>query len=107
MDILGSVSLVGKTEIDSNHYYDCLDEEEIFNNLGSGEGDNCKNNPFELYKRSRTAVVRRETFLDVICDSLAKYKYVGPNQRADLMLACRYLKSLIFSSNQMIQESKF
>lgn len=90
-NILGS-------ESDGNHYYNCFDGNEIFNQ-GSREGDNSNNIPFELYKRSRTAIVRREFFLDVICDSLAKYKYVGPNQRADLILACRYLKRLIFTTN--------
>ncbi|CAI0397945.1 unnamed protein product [Linum tenue] len=45
--------------------------------------------PFELYKRRTTLFVRRGTFLDVVCDALAEYKYVGPNQRADLVLACR------------------
>ncbi|KAL5995729.1 hypothetical protein ACLOJK_025798 [Asimina triloba] len=45
--------------------------------------------PFELYKRRTTVFVRRETFLDVVCDALAQYKYVSPNQRADLVLACR------------------
>ncbi|KAI9195523.1 hypothetical protein LWI28_015727 [Acer negundo] len=45
--------------------------------------------PFELYKRRTTVVVGREAFLDVVCDALAEYKYVGHNQRADLVLACR------------------
>ncbi|KAI4373544.1 hypothetical protein MLD38_011660 [Melastoma candidum] len=45
--------------------------------------------PFDLYKRRTTVVVRRETFLDIVCSTLAEYKYVGPNQRADLILACR------------------
>lgn len=44
---------------------------------------------FELYKRRTTVIVRRETFINVVCDSLNEYKYVGPNQRADLVLACR------------------
>ncbi|KAI4385477.1 hypothetical protein MLD38_003499 [Melastoma candidum] len=48
-----------------------------------------KSVPFELYKVRTTVVVRRETFLDVVCSTLAEYKYVGPNQRADLVLACR------------------
>ncbi|TYK21467.1 P-loop NTPase domain-containing protein LPA1-like protein 1-like [Cucumis melo var. makuwa] len=87
-NVLGSISLGGNTESDGNQYYNCLDGKETFNQ-GSREGDNSNNIPFELYKRSRTAVVGRESFLDVICDSLAKYKYVGPNQRADLILACR------------------
>lgn len=45
--------------------------------------------PFELYKRRTTLVVRRKVFLDVVCEALTEYKYVGPNQRADLILACR------------------
>ncbi|XP_072993516.1 P-loop NTPase domain-containing protein LPA1 [Typha latifolia] len=44
---------------------------------------------FELYKRQTTVVITREGFLDVVCDALSLYKYVGPNQRADLLLACR------------------
>lgn len=48
-----------------------------------------KNKPFELYKRRTTVVVKRKTFLDVVCNALDEYKYVGPNQRADLVLACR------------------
>ncbi|CAL9074646.1 unnamed protein product [Musa acuminata var. zebrina] len=44
---------------------------------------------FELYKRLTTVVVSREHFLDIVCDALALYNYVGPNQRADLLLACR------------------
>ncbi|KAL3530534.1 hypothetical protein ACH5RR_009856 [Cinchona calisaya] len=51
--------------------------------------DNMDNQPFESYKRRTTAVVKREVFLDVVCDALAEYKYVGLNQRADLVLACR------------------
>ncbi|XP_048233676.1 P-loop NTPase domain-containing protein LPA1 homolog 1 isoform X2 [Ricinus communis] len=48
-----------------------------------------KSLPFELYKRRTTVIVRREAFLNVVCESLTEYKYVGPNQRADLVLACR------------------
>ena len=54
----------------------------------SKDGGN-KNIPFELYKRRTTLIVRRATFLDVVCKALAEYKYVSPNQRADLLLACR------------------
>lgn len=46
--------------------------------------------PYELYKRRKTVVIKRERFLDVVCDALAEYKYMSPNQRADLVLACRY-----------------
>lgn len=53
--------------------------------------------PFELYKRQTTVMVAREKFLDIVCHVLSQYKYVGPNQRADLLLACRYrLLVLIF-----------
>lgn len=44
---------------------------------------------FEMYKRQATVVVARKTFLSVVCDALSLYKYVGPNQMADLLLACR------------------
>ncbi|KAK6926743.1 hypothetical protein RJ641_008462 [Dillenia turbinata] len=53
------------------------------------EKDSMKSRPFELYKRRTTVFVKRETFLDVVCDALSDYKYVGRNQRADLILACR------------------
>ncbi|KAI7743377.1 hypothetical protein M8C21_003560 [Ambrosia artemisiifolia] len=45
--------------------------------------------PFESYKRRTTVVVKRRRFIDVVCDALAEYKYVGPKQRDDLVLACR------------------
>jgi hypothetical protein len=52
------------------------------------DAENMTNIPFELYKTQTTAVVSREEFLDVICDALTLYKYIGPNQRADQLLAC-------------------
>ncbi|KAI4969936.1 hypothetical protein ZWY2020_000850 [Hordeum vulgare] len=52
------------------------------------EAENMTNIPFELYKTQTTVVVSREEFLDVVCDALTLYKYVGPNQRVDLLLAC-------------------
>ncbi|XP_039053999.1 P-loop NTPase domain-containing protein LPA1 homolog 2-like isoform X1 [Hibiscus syriacus] len=57
--------------------------------LASNSNGRNKHIPFELYKRRTSIIVKRETFLDVVCDALAEYKYVGPNQRADLVLACR------------------
>ncbi|XP_044952047.1 P-loop NTPase domain-containing protein LPA1-like isoform X2 [Hordeum vulgare subsp. vulgare] len=45
--------------------------------------------PFELYKTQTTVLVSRERFLNIVCDALSSYKYVGPNQKADLLLACR------------------
>ncbi|KAL7084954.1 hypothetical protein ACP275_14G254600 [Erythranthe tilingii] len=66
---------------------DYLDKENV-NHL-SQEGDVSKSKPFELYKRRTTTFVGRKKFLDVVCEALSEYKYVGPNQKADLVLACR------------------
>ncbi|KAM0887394.1 hypothetical protein ACQ4PT_029052 [Festuca glaucescens] len=44
---------------------------------------------FELYKRRTTVLVPRDLFLQLVCQALALYKYLSPNQRNDLMLACR------------------
>lgn len=72
----------------------CMKNEE--RQAGDGldqESDNVDSSsaiPFELYKMQTTLVVPREVFLRVTCDALSQYKYVGPNQRADLILACRY-----------------
>lgn len=60
--------------------------DEESNNEKDIENDN---KPFQLYKRRTTVIVKRDKFLDVVCDALAEYKYVGPNKRADLVLACR------------------
>jgi len=67
-----------------------LDIADLRNQLLSGKDYKIKSVPFELYKRRTSAFIRRENFLDIVCDALAEYKYVGPNQRADLVLACRY-----------------
>uniref|UniRef100_A0A1J3D5K0 P-loop NTPase domain-containing protein LPA1-like protein 1 n=1 Tax=Noccaea caerulescens TaxID=107243 RepID=A0A1J3D5K0_NOCCA len=56
---------------------------------GVDDVDKDKSKPFEMYKRRTTVVVSRQIFLDVVCDALAEYKYVGRDQRADLILACR------------------
>ncbi|CAK9190304.1 unnamed protein product [Sphagnum troendelagicum] len=45
-------------------------------------------NPKPVKKRS-TVTVSREKFLNVVCKALAQYQYLGPKQRADLMVACR------------------
>ena len=45
--------------------------------------------PFELYKNQTTIVISRKQFVSVVCDALSLYKYVGPNQKADFLLACR------------------
>lgn len=67
----------------------CLGKIEAGNCLVVEKDGRSKSVPFELYKRRTTVVVRRETFLDVVCSALTEYKYMGPNQRADLVLACR------------------
>lgn len=54
------------------------------------EKDKKERRPFELYKLRTTLVVRRKVFVDVVCRALSEYKYMGPNQRADLVLSCRY-----------------
>ncbi|XP_022996160.1 P-loop NTPase domain-containing protein LPA1 homolog 2-like isoform X1 [Cucurbita maxima] len=64
-------------------------ETEVWKPLKSCKDGENKNIPFELYKRRTTLIVRRANFLDVVCKALAEYKYVSPNQRADLLLACR------------------
>ncbi|KAF8102327.1 hypothetical protein N665_0198s0040 [Sinapis alba] len=51
--------------------------------------DKSRSKPFEMYKKRTTVVVLREIFLNVVCDALAEYKYVGHDQRADLILACK------------------
>jgi hypothetical protein len=52
-------------------------------------------NGFEVHPKPRkkrlTATISREKFLDVVCHALAQYQYLGPKQRTDLMVACRYV----------------
>ncbi|KAI9077117.1 hypothetical protein K1719_040939 [Acacia pycnantha] len=64
-------------------------EADGMNQFFPGKDEKIKSVPFEMYKKRTTAFVRREKFLDIVCDALSEYKYVGPNQRADLVLACR------------------
>jgi hypothetical protein len=62
---------------------------------------------FELYKRRTTVLLPRDLFLDLVLDALALYKYVAPNQRADLMLACRSVRHTfpaLLSSATAIQD---
>ncbi|KAL2471024.1 P-loop NTPase domain-containing protein LPA11 [Abeliophyllum distichum] len=77
------------TQREVEYYADaCLDKADLVDHLVSEEEKN-KSKTFELYKRRTTAVVRRKNFLDVVSEALAEYKYVGPDQRADLAIACR------------------
>ncbi|XP_042507165.1 P-loop NTPase domain-containing protein LPA1 homolog 2-like [Macadamia integrifolia] len=45
--------------------------------------------PYENYKKQATVMVERGQFLDIICHCLEEYRYVGPSQRADIILGCR------------------
>jgi hypothetical protein len=88
---------VGLEKVDGCPASGCSGKTEAGNPMAAVKEDRSKSVPFELYKRRTTILVRRKTFLDVVCDALAEYKYVGPNQRQDLVLACRYIKkSYIF-----------
>uniref|UniRef100_A0A453GYY3 Uncharacterized protein n=1 Tax=Aegilops tauschii subsp. strangulata TaxID=200361 RepID=A0A453GYY3_AEGTS len=60
---------------------------------------------FELYKRRTTVLIPRDLFLHLVCQALALYKYLAPNQRNHLTLACRSAKSLPHSlpSTNLIQ----
>lgn len=69
---------------------DCLGLGKVTNHSAQENVETSSSMAFELYKMQTTIVVKRETFLNVICSVLSEYKYVGPNQRADLVLACRY-----------------
>lgn len=82
---------VGLEKVNGCRTSNCLHKTEAGSHLVAVRDERRKGVPFELYKRRTTVVVRRETFLNVVCDALAEYKYVGPNQRADLVLACRYI----------------
>lgn len=75
----------------STYKSNCPGNVEASHYLTSEKDRDNKHLPFEQYKRRTTVVVVREKFLDVVCNALAEYKYVGPNQRADLNLACRYV----------------
>lgn len=67
----------------------CLDQGEATDSVVGVNSETTDALPFELYKRQTTVVVTRENFLNVTCNALSEYKYVGPNQRADFVLACR------------------
>ncbi|GAB2233660.1 hypothetical protein Droror1_Dr00002888 [Drosera rotundifolia] len=67
----------------------CSGKDEVVAPLIAQKDERSKGLPFELYKRRTTIIVRREAFLDVVCAALGEYKYLGLNQRRDLILACR------------------
>ncbi|XAR59718.1 hypothetical protein NMG60_11015662 [Bertholletia excelsa] len=88
------MSHLGASKGNSQKEYDCwttgyVDKADGAPHLALEEHEENNIKPFEKYKKRTTVIVRRKTFLDVVCDALAEYKYVGHNQRADLALACR------------------
>ncbi|XP_031483472.1 P-loop NTPase domain-containing protein LPA1 homolog 2-like isoform X2 [Nymphaea colorata] len=84
-ECLGDVTMPVK---DEGFNRSCREKEGGNDSVSADAGEN-DSIPFEAYKRRTTITVDRKTFLDVVCDALSQYKYVGPNQRADLVLACR------------------
>lgn len=66
----------------------CLDDHDDSLTLENSQINNSVQ--FDLYKRLTTVFVCRENFLNVVHQALSQYKYVGPKQRNDLTLACRY-----------------
>ncbi|XP_068659659.1 P-loop NTPase domain-containing protein LPA1 homolog 2-like [Aristolochia californica] len=64
-------------------------ENESLKNYYKDVSAETQNKPSELYKKQTTIKVKRGSFLDAICNSLDEYRYVGPNQRSDIILACR------------------
>ncbi|XP_051191690.1 P-loop NTPase domain-containing protein LPA1 [Lolium perenne] len=86
-----------KTEFLEASKSDRADKEENPPNVGEDpemlnpeiQDESSSSMPFELYKTQTTILVSREKFLNVACDALSSYKYIGPNQKADLLLACR------------------
>ncbi|CAO2812994.1 unnamed protein product [Amaranthus hypochondriacus] len=65
-----------------------LGKDQVGNNLDIEDNGN-KSLSSESYKRRTTVIIRRGKFLDIVCVALSEYKYVGPNQREDFILACR------------------
>ncbi|XP_043691214.1 P-loop NTPase domain-containing protein LPA1 homolog 2-like [Telopea speciosissima] len=62
-----------------------LCEEDMTKELFTGKS----NDPYDLYMKQATVLVERRQFLDIICRCLEEYHYVGPSQRADIILGCR------------------
>ncbi|KAK9691162.1 hypothetical protein RND81_09G180100 [Saponaria officinalis] len=88
MDIFGAnVSYVGSKIQDS--LGSRFVRTQVRNSLLTEKDGGSKSLSAEVYKRRTTVFIGRDKFLDVVCDALSEYKYVGPKQREDLVLACR------------------
>lgn len=85
----GKESVFGKA-VDAPSACDGVEKVNKVNFSATNDADDkSRSKPFEMYKKRTTVVVLRETFVNVVCDALAEYKYVGHDQRADLILACK------------------
>lgn len=89
-EVSGSPPKENPLKGDSRWFGGSLDKTKEDKHFLPPKDDRRESKPFEFYKKRTTVMVSRETFLDVVCDALTEYKYLGRNQRADLVLACRY-----------------
>ncbi|XP_074272110.1 P-loop NTPase domain-containing protein LPA1 homolog 1-like [Silene latifolia] len=90
MDVFGAnVSYLGSKIQDSLSIGNHLVRNPMRNGLVIETDAGTKNLYSEVYKMRTTVFIGRDKFLDVVCDALSEYKYVGPKQREDLILACR------------------
>ncbi|GMG98769.1 hypothetical protein Nepgr_000609 [Nepenthes gracilis] len=88
-DDLDRVEMINADALRARCIGACSSKAQIQQDLIIEKDDRKTRLPFELYKRRTTVVIRREAFLDVVCDALAEYKYLASSQRPDLVLACR------------------
>lgn len=79
------------SEVRKDNLEGCYIEQEQMKKTAANEkgvfSDNDKKPAF--CKKRITVVVKREKFLDIVCAALSEYRYVSPNQRMDLIIACR------------------
>lgn len=79
------------SEVSKDNLEGCYVEQEQLEKTTANEkgvsSDNDKKPTF--CKKRITVVVKREKFLDIVCGALSEYRYVSPNQRMDLTIACR------------------
>jgi len=82
---------------DSLSANNCSVKAEVASGLAMENDPGSKSQSSESYKRRTTVIVGRDKFLDVVCDALSEYKYVGRNQREDLILSCRSVHNMCLS----------
>ncbi|KAI5084627.1 hypothetical protein GOP47_0000796 [Adiantum capillus-veneris] len=44
---------------------------------------------YDVQQKRSTIVLSRDDFMDVVCDAMSEYRYLGPNQRNDFALASK------------------